>query len=559
MDNLGKATFCLLFPAVATTIWHSLGPIFREFFARKTTVLYDLPNVGTPRAGESRLKGTAVVCGGSFAGLWTARILSDHFEDVLVVEPEAWLETPEGRAAMYDEKGAELGSGRAHARPRVQQYNTAHALQPMSYKALKHLFPNLDEEVKKVDGRIGDADFNIHFSGGQIMQPPKDGQRTDDRLQNFFLSRDAYERLLRRLVMESSSRIRWLAGTVSGVNTPEEDTRSLSSVVIRLPDGSERTVPAAMVIDCTGTTQAGLKWLKRLGIKHDETSGLPLEDLRISYQTVQRTRTYRFYIPPEARAKLPLPGGYDNATWIYSCMPKFGTGSKSFLVDRIEGHRIRIMFGSWGDQALPDFSDIKDFFEDLTPDERVPDWFMTMLDILLEYQHLAEVSNSKYPTLSSIRYERAAYLPSNFIAIGDSVMQVNPTFAQGCSKACVGAITLDSMLRSRPMVNSTSIPLGFSRQFFKELTLKTASAWDGTKPVDYLFQTTIPVKGEKLSDGWVKGRVVFTIMLLARTDKRVDSTLFNVINFLAPPTDLIHPVIVAKVLLFWTRQRLGLA
>lgn len=31
-------------------------------------------------------------------------------------------------------------------------------------------------------------------------------------------------------------------------------------------------------------------------------------------------------------------------------------------------------------------------------------------------------------TLSWIKYEKAAYLPKNFVAVGDSVMQVNPTF-----------------------------------------------------------------------------------------------------------------------------------
>lgn len=68
-------------------------------------------------------------------------------------------------------------------------------------------------------------------------------------------------------------------------------------------------------------------------------NALPVEDLRISYKTVQKTRTYRLGVPHEIRAQLPLPGGYDNATWIYSCIPKFGEGTKSVLVDRIEGHR----------------------------------------------------------------------------------------------------------------------------------------------------------------------------------------------------------------------------
>lgn len=40
---------------------------------------------------------------------------------------------------------------------------------------------------------------------------------------------------------------------------------------------------------------------------------------------------------------------------------------------------------------------------------------------------------------------------------------------------------------------------------------------NATKPIDYLFKTTIPVKGEKLSDGWLMGNAIYTIMLVART------------------------------------------
>ena len=42
---------------------------------------------------------------------------------------------------------------------------------------------------------------------------------------------------------------------------------------------------------------------------------------------------------------------------------------------------------------------------------------------------------------SWIRYEKAPVIPSNFTAIGDSVMVVNPTF--GCVLASVTRVTID--------------------------------------------------------------------------------------------------------------------
>jgi hypothetical protein len=51
------------------------------------TAMYDVEYVGRPRNGP-KLKGTAIVAGGSFAGLLAARMLSDQYEKVLVLESE---------------------------------------------------------------------------------------------------------------------------------------------------------------------------------------------------------------------------------------------------------------------------------------------------------------------------------------------------------------------------------------------------------------------------------------------------------------------------------------
>ena len=66
-----------------------------------------------------------------------------------------------------------------------------------------------------------------------------------------------------------------------------------------------------------------------------------------------------------------------------------------------------------------------------------------------------------------------------------------------------------------------SIPNGFGREFFKIHRDKIESMWDGTKPADYMYPTTLPVQGEKLSDEWLMGEVGNIIMQLACTVSRV--------------------------------------
>lgn len=191
----------------------------------------------------------------------------------------------------------------------------------------------------------------------------RDGQY----VQNFYMSREGCERMLRRVFLRDCPRIRWMVGTVRGIETAKGDENTISSVIVRLPDNSEATVPASLVVgksyceiksanianpfssslDCTGSSQAGLKWLKRIGAASDKTVGnrLALSDpkMRPSYYTDQQTRTFYFYVPPEIRGKLPIPGGYDNAMWIYSYTPVLAKCTKSLFLDRLEGHRSKFL------------------------------------------------------------------------------------------------------------------------------------------------------------------------------------------------------------------------
>lgn len=60
------------------------------------------------------------------AGLWTARVCADHFENVLIVEPEAWTTKEEGSCSIFDENG-DLKDGVSNIiRQRVPQYLTVH-------------------------------------------------------------------------------------------------------------------------------------------------------------------------------------------------------------------------------------------------------------------------------------------------------------------------------------------------------------------------------------------------------------------------------------------------
>ena len=59
---------------------------------------------------------------------------------------------------------------------------------------------------------------------------------------------------------------------------------------------------------------------------------------------------------------------------------------------------------------------------------------------------------------------------------------------QGCSKAAIGAILLDAMLRQPRFAESTGMPHGFGREFFRMHKDKIQAVWDGTKPTGRFYR-----------------------------------------------------------------------
>src|SRR6266508_455132 len=72
--------------------------------------------------------GKAIVMGASIAGLWTARALIDHFEEVLILERDHLPEGPDYRSGA----------------PQARQF---HTLLQSGLQQMKEWFPGLAEEL----------------------------------------------------------------------------------------------------------------------------------------------------------------------------------------------------------------------------------------------------------------------------------------------------------------------------------------------------------------------------------------------------------------------------
>ncbi|KAK0215034.1 hypothetical protein IW262DRAFT_1404470 [Armillaria fumosa] len=507
----------------------------------KHTCVLDIDTLGR-RPHNQKIKGTAIICGGSIAGLVAARVCHDHFEDVVIVEPEAWLSSQD--AKRTDSWNQE------NKRTRIMQYGSLHSLLAIGYMSLSRLFPNLAEECKLSHIRIGPNDLHLHMWGRKILMPYK--QYGGSLPKTLYLGRTGLETLLRRLVLGGDYKnVRQVIGTVVGVSRDVSDPHFIDRVTVRTPEGAMTDIPAALVVDCTGSAAAGLKWLRREGYGVGDTyakNELPLDKLKISYDQKIHYSTLQFHVPPKLGRKLPgLTVPYDECGMIYVFIPDSNKENRCIYSQRIDGDFIQLCFSVTGSESASELpktlEEAKAWARTLITDAPIPLEWYAMLDTLKEVQDTMTCSQVRFAPSNWIRYERGVNLPSNWIATGDSVMRVNPIFGQGCSKAIYGAICLNTLLQIVP----ASIPKDFSKKYFRMHADKIEPLWSTTKVVDYAFATTVPVSGETLSEGaWLRWYIK-KLTDLSFTDAKASSALWHLRVLLAPPADLLQPALVLKV------------
>lgn len=561
---MSLTTLDLAYTALAIVgLWiafRAIGNLVHRRLVARLTIIDDLPQLGKTTTGASKVQGCAVICGGSISGLLAARVCSDHFSEVVVVEPEA----------LFDSNGEVLPMD--VRRKRILQYTALHGFQPINLQVVRALYPTFDEEVKALGARVQKTEYNTHVAGVQIPSPEGNTEET------VYISRAAYETVVRKLTKQSCSNIKFLNGMVLGVKPSAYDPSKIGSVQVRL-NGSENAartinVPSALLVDCTGhTLSAGPKWLERAGF------GVPLDgeelgpdqlhirDIRQSYDPKMHYTSHSFRVRPEVQELLPIPGGYKRAGFLYSYFSDPRMDNKTVLLTWSDPDKLSLAIGGWDLQERPKtVEDLKHFLRNLNGIEPIPEWIFETLDLVADDEVPDWEVDVRVPPLSYNRFDLAVNLPTNFAAIGDSVMRVNPSFGQGCAKAALGAATLDSVLRKILGQQQKQqacgddeeldgwLPSSFGPEFWNSHTARTASIWYSTKAMDYSYASTIPVRGEDLSYGtfgrWYRDQLIE----LCTRDKQVAEIAWRANMFVGCPTDTFLPSVIAKVTKAWVRR-----
>lgn len=185
-------------------------------------------------------------CWGGMAGLLTARVLTDAYDRVTVVERDI------------------LPHDVAH-RQGVPQGRHVHALHARGRELLDELFPGFTEQVVQAGAAIGDTlgDVRIHVSGQRLRQ-------VHIGLPALGASRPLSESHVRQRVRALPS-VRFVeACDVVGLVT-DSDQRRVTGVRVAHRDdgGTEQTMSADLVVDATGRgSRPGVAGAVRLPAAH---------------------------------------------------------------------------------------------------------------------------------------------------------------------------------------------------------------------------------------------------------------------------------------------------
>lgn len=437
---------------------------------------------------------SAVVIGGSMAGLLAARVLSDLFDRVIVLERDVECKSPIARAGVP--QGAHF-----------------HALLAKGYEILCEFFPGLEDSLL-ADGAVKvDVcnDFSWHHFGGWKLQFVTE-------VAGLFASRPFIEFKVRELVSAIPNVTILHEREVCALQL-SDDRSSVDGVEICSASNKSfrETIKSDLVVDASGRTSQLSKWLADFGFDSPKEETM---NVGVGYTT----RIYeRSSFPARGKGLLITP------------KPPFTKRTGGLFP--IEGNRWICTLGGWHADHAPRSDDgFLEFAKSLPASD--------IYDIISKEKPVSAVSVFKYPVSKRYRYELLKQMPKNIIPIGDSICSFNPIYGQGMTVCALEARALGDSLSKQ--IKKTGRMSGFEKHFIKTIANEVIDvAWTLSTCEDLRFPETVGNRNLKTK---LANIYVSRIHELAKSDAKVLWKFYKVMNMLKPPSVLFHPTVLAKAL-----------
>lgn len=440
----------------------------------------------------------AIVIGGSIAGLLAARILSDRFDQVTIIESDSFPTQPQWRQG-------------------VPQSHHAHILLTKGWQILEPLFPGLQDELATAGAPLVDwtADFPLLGLGGWFP-------RFASHIKTHPSSRNLLEWSIRKR-LSNSSNISFLQGNKVIGLLSDTDNTCVTGVQIGDPPAAalryrhfQTQLTANLIVDASGRNSQTPQWIKALNYHPPEETEI---NSFLGYASRWYQRPTNIQNDFEALYLLPKP-------------PHLTRGGGYYPVE--ENCWIVTLIGVARDYPPTDEVGFLEFARTL----RSP----LLYEAIKEAQPVSPIYSYRNTGNRLRHYEKLSRFPENLVVMGDAVCTFNPIYGQGMTAAALGTLTLKQCLEQQSQNNLT----GLSKRFQKQLAKVNATPWLMATGEDFRWPTT-----EGGSPNFVTKlmhRYLDQVMLLAVDSPETYQAWFEVMHLEKPPTSLFQPGIIKRLL-----------
>ncbi|MET7900600.1 FAD-dependent monooxygenase [Streptomyces sp. NPDC005355] len=433
---------------------------------------------------------TSLVLGGGIAGLLAARVLSDHADEVVIVEPDDVVSEAPAR------------------RRGVPQSGHSHILLGRGREILGQLFPGLFERMIADGAQLLDFERDGGWFVDGLRRVPVPG---DEMLS---MSRPFLEWHLRRAVLALPG-LRVVTARVRGLTITGNRVDGVLTGGPGGENGQPERIAADLVVDASGRNSRLCDWLTEIGYQGPPRIRVGVD---IGYATC-------FFHREPGQQLAGFGAAHSMRTM------RYGRPGASSL-NPVEGDRWMALTTGFADDRPG--RGFEEFTERCLADPAPP-----MHELVRRCEPIGDVAVYRFPASMRRDFHRLSRFPAGLVALGDAVASFNPVYGQGMTSAALHARALGDWLRSVPDLGR---PAG---AYFGRITRIVDDAWQTSAAQDRLLPHVASrlSRREKvqlfLRDRLIDGAVI---------DTEVHRQFLDVVNMRARPRRLMRPSILMRAL-----------
>lgn len=485
---------------------HKANLYYEKFVAtgrqQQTATAKLKPNPAELASIRARGRGTAVVIGGSITGISSAKVLSEQFAKVIVLEQDQDHRRMEGR-------------------PGAAQSWHLHHLLIAGQRMLESIFPGIIDDMVKAGA------FKVDMGQQyRLMLAGSWKKVINSGVEIVCAGRPLLEWCVRRrLDGEASISYRYESKVQDLIYDPSSN--AVLGVVVE-HNGRQEILPAELVIDAAGKNTPVPGLLAAIGVGAPR---LEADDINCFYSTMLHK------VPPERRWK-------DKVMVItYAHRPYQQHYAAQYYTDSSRTILSTSLIGYNSYSPPRNAEEFREFARNMPS--------VCIGDELDGLEPCSPVYNFRYPTMQRNHYEEMSNLPVGLLSIGDSLSSADPVSGAGMTKALLELDQLRTLLRSGAPRDHA-----FIRRYYRGVGKLEDLVWFVIREQNLRYPWIKDVKQKRRFYAGAQNWYIDRVIEAMHDNPDLYRLYLTVTHFVAPPTVLFKPAVAARVLGKWALTRL---